>query len=113
MSESKLPEPVESPEDPTRCRLLGPTALIVQGLSESDLTNIVDDDSVGVFVISSLVVKRQLEKRKRPWRIWVWDVGKQLVGQAVIHVLNLLVSRDRLAVLTINPDIESRRISRK
>jgi hypothetical protein len=50
------------------------------------------DRSVGLVVISSLVVKRQLEKRKRPWRIWLWDVGKQLTGQAVIHLLNLLVN---------------------
>ena len=47
---------------------------------------------MGVFVILSLVIKRQLEKKRRPWRIWTWDVGKQLVGQGVIHLLNLLVS---------------------
>jgi hypothetical protein len=46
---------------------------------------------VGVFVIASLVIKRQLEKRKRKWKIWLWDVCKQLVGQAVVHALNLLV----------------------
>lgn len=48
---------------------------------------------MGVFVIASLVVKRHFEKRKRPWRIWLLDVGKQLVGQAVLHTTNLLVSR--------------------
>lgn len=47
---------------------------------------------VGVLVVASLVVKRQLEKRKRPWRIWLWDIGKQLAGQMVIHLLNLVVS---------------------
>lgn len=69
------------PPDPTaeRCHLLGPTALIVQAL-------------MGVFVIGSLVVKRHLEKRKRPWRVWTLDVAKQLVGQGVIHALNILVS---------------------
>ena len=46
---------------------------------------------VGCFVLSSLVIKRQLEKSRRPWRIWLWDVAKQLAGQAVIHGLNLLV----------------------
>ncbi|EIW73201.1 hypothetical protein TREMEDRAFT_26192, partial [Tremella mesenterica DSM 1558] len=65
--------------DPSRCRLLGPTALVVQAL-------------MGVLVITSLVIKRQLEKKRRPWRIWTWDVGKQLVGQGVIHLLNLLIS---------------------
>ncbi|GFZ44722.1 hypothetical protein JCM24511_02447 [Saitozyma sp. JCM 24511] len=72
-------EPPPPDSDPSRCRLLGPTALVVQGL-------------MGVFVIASLVAKRQLEKRKRKWKIWLWDVGKQLVGQAVVHGLNLLIS---------------------
>lgn len=84
---STHPAPVEVPRleppppDPTaeRCHLLGPTALIVQAL-------------MGVFVIGSLVVKRHLEKRKRPWRVWALDVAKQLVGQGVIHMLNILVS---------------------
>lgn len=71
------PPPNHTEKD--RCFLLGPTALVVQAI-------------MGVVVISSLVIKRQLEKRKRRWRVWVLDVGKQLVGQAVIHALNLLVS---------------------
>ena len=72
-----------------QCSLLGPTALVVQGLSKSQAhTRLM---TVGILVISSLIVKRQIEKRKRPWRIWLWDVGKQLAGQAVIHALNLVV----------------------
>jgi len=55
---------------------------------------------VGVLVISSLIIKRQLEKRKRPWRIWLWDVGKQLVGQALVHALNLLVRLCPATMLT-------------
>lgn len=46
---------------------------------------------MGILVIASLVVKKQLEKRKRSWRIWFLDVSKQLVGQAVVHALNLIV----------------------
>lgn len=46
---------------------------------------------MGILVIASLVVKKRLEKRKRSWRIWFLDVSKQLVGQAVVHALNLLV----------------------
>lgn len=53
---------------------------------------------MGIFVIASLIVKRHFETHKRPWKIWVWDVGKQLVGQAVLHMLNLLVC---LGLLTI------------
>lgn len=47
---------------------------------------------MGVLVLSSLVVKRHLEKRKRPWRVWSFDVAKQLVGQATLHACNILVS---------------------
>ncbi|ORX41273.1 Vaculolar membrane protein-domain-containing protein [Kockovaella imperatae] len=56
---------------------------------------------MGIFVLASLVLKRQLEKNKRPWRIWLWDVSKQLAGQAVIHGLNLLIS-DQLALAAHN-----------
>lgn len=49
------------------------------------------DSPVGILVIASLVIKKQLEKRKRSWRIWFLDVSKQLVGQAVVHALNLIV----------------------
>ncbi|KAJ3572265.1 hypothetical protein NP233_g3204 [Leucocoprinus birnbaumii] len=61
------------------CKLLGPTALIVQGL-------------MGVLVILSLIYKRQREKPKRPWRIWLFDVSKQVVGQMVVHTLNVFIS---------------------
>ncbi|KAF8165630.1 vacuolar membrane protein-domain-containing protein [Crassisporium funariophilum] len=65
--------------DQPSCQLLGPTALIVQGL-------------LGVFVILSLVLKRHRESPKRPWRIWLFDVSKQVVGQMFVHVANLLLS---------------------
>ncbi|KAG7447595.1 uncharacterized protein BT62DRAFT_930610 [Guyanagaster necrorhizus] len=65
--------------DGRSCQLLGPTALIVQGL-------------MGVLVILSLVYKRHREKPKRPWRIWLFDVSKQVVGQMFVHGVNVLVS---------------------
>ncbi|EJD48536.1 hypothetical protein AURDEDRAFT_112966 [Auricularia subglabra TFB-10046 SS5] len=65
-----------SPVDDQRCRLLGPTALVVQGL-------------LGVLVILSLVYKRHRETPKRKWRIWLFDVSKQVVGQIVVHVTNV------------------------
>ncbi|KAF9450677.1 hypothetical protein P691DRAFT_700883 [Macrolepiota fuliginosa MF-IS2] len=61
------------------CQLLGPTALIVQGL-------------MGVLVILSLVYKRHGETPKRPWRIWLFDVSKQVVGQMFVHGVNVFVS---------------------
>ncbi|KAJ7228262.1 vacuolar membrane protein-domain-containing protein [Mycena pura] len=65
--------------DTHSCQLLGPTALIVQAL-------------MGVLVVLSLVYKRHREKPMRPWRIWLFDVSKQAVGQMFIHGVNVLVS---------------------
>ncbi|PFH51345.1 hypothetical protein AMATHDRAFT_142890, partial [Amanita thiersii Skay4041] len=65
--------------DQPSCQLLGPTALVVQAL-------------MGVLVILSLVYKRHRESPVRPWRIWLFDVSKQIVGQLFIHGLNVLVS---------------------
>lgn len=65
--------------DRRSCRLLGPTALIVQGL-------------MGVLVISSLLYKRHREEPKRPWRIWLFDVSKQVIGQMFVHGINVLIS---------------------
>ncbi|KII95262.1 hypothetical protein PLICRDRAFT_208245 [Plicaturopsis crispa FD-325 SS-3] len=47
---------------------------------------------MGVFVILSLVLKRHREKPKRPWRIWLFDVSKQVVGQMFVHGVNVLIS---------------------
>lgn len=78
--------PIEHDVDPVSCSLLGTVGLVVQGL-------------MGLFVIASLLFKRQYEgdkkkgKRRRKWRVWMMDVGKQLIGQGMVHGLNLLVSR--------------------
>jgi len=65
--------------DKHSCRLLGPTALVVQAL-------------LGLLVILSLVYKRHRESPKRPWKIWLFDVAKQLAGQMFVHGVNLLIS---------------------
>ncbi|KAF9534126.1 vacuolar membrane protein-domain-containing protein [Crepidotus variabilis] len=65
--------------DKHSCQLLGPTALVVQAL-------------MGVMVVLSLVYKRHRESPKRPWRIWIFDISKQVVGQLFVHAANLLVS---------------------
>lgn len=67
------------PVDRRSCQLLGPTALVVQGL-------------MGVLAILSLVYKRHRETHKRPWKIWLFDVSKQVIGQMFIHGLNVLIS---------------------
>lgn len=47
---------------------------------------------MGVFVIASLLFKRYREKPRRPWRIWLFDVSKQVVGQMFVHGVNVLIS---------------------
>ncbi|KAI0797016.1 vacuolar membrane protein-domain-containing protein, partial [Abortiporus biennis] len=72
------------------CKLLGPTALVVQGL-------------MGILVIASLLYKRQRETPKRPWRIWMFDVSKQVAGQLFVHFLNVLISGIVAEVSAGNP----------
>lgn len=47
---------------------------------------------LGLVSISSLVYKRYLERPQRPWKIWGFDVGKQLVGGFFVHLGNIAVS---------------------
>ncbi len=61
------------------CHLLGPFALLVQG-------------ALGLVAILSLVFKRWREIPKRPWRIFFFDVSKQVIGSCLTHVLNLAMS---------------------
>ncbi|KAJ7693899.1 vacuolar membrane protein-domain-containing protein [Mycena rosella] len=70
----------DSPDvDTNSCRLLGPIALTVQGL-------------MGVLVILSLVYKRHREKPMRLWKIWLFDVSKQIAGQMFVHSVNVFIS---------------------
>ena len=45
---------------------------------------------VGSFAI--LVVKRHVEKPRRPWKIWALDSSKQAISQAVAHWTNMLLA---------------------
>ncbi|BGP29750.1 hypothetical protein JCM10296v2_001495 [Rhodotorula toruloides] len=72
--------------DLATCRLLGPFALVIQGI-------------MGAVVILSLVAKRMREKPRRKWKIWLGDVSKQVVGQAFVHSANIAIS-DLIALHT-------------
>lgn len=61
------------------CKLLGPFALFVQG-------------ALGLLALLSLVFKRWRERPQRPVKIWAFDASKQVVGSALLHVANLLLS---------------------
>jgi len=47
---------------------------------------------MGILVVLTLVYKRHREVPKRPWKIWSLDISKQMLGQAFVHILNVLVS---------------------
>lgn len=66
-------------ESKGECRLLGPFALLVQS-------------ALGVLALLSLVFKRWRERPRRPLKIWFFDVSKQVVGTALLHVANLAMS---------------------
>ncbi len=61
------------------CHLLGPFALFVQA-------------ALGGMALLTLVYKRWREESKRPWKIWFFDVSKQVLGSMLTHVLNLIMS---------------------
>ncbi|EME42636.1 hypothetical protein DOTSEDRAFT_73465 [Dothistroma septosporum NZE10] len=73
------PPPDGVPPEQTRCHLLGPFALMVQGL-------------LGAFALLTLVFKRWRETPKRPWKIFFFDVSKQVFGSMLTHVINLAMS---------------------
>jgi hypothetical protein len=47
---------------------------------------------LGVLSFSVLVVKRLRENPPRPWKIWLFDISKQLVSQMMAHFINLTIS---------------------
>lgn len=70
------------------CKLLGPFALFIQG-------------ALGVLALLVLVFKRWRERPQRPLKIWAFDASKQVVGSALLHVANLLMSMLSSGQLTI------------
>ena len=73
------------------CKLLGPFALVVQG-------------ALGLLALLVLVFKRWRERPQRPVKIWAFDASKQVVGSALLHVANLLMSMLSSGELTIKAD---------
>ncbi|KAI9812027.1 MAG: hypothetical protein M1827_004919 [Pycnora praestabilis] len=61
------------------CELLGPFSLFIQG-------------ALGLLALLSLVFKRWRERPQRPLKVWAFDASKQVVGSALLHVANLLMS---------------------
>lgn len=71
--------PTDGPKEPAHCNLLGPFALLVQG-------------ALGGMALLTLVYKRWREVPKRPWKIFIFDVSKQVLGSVLTHIINLAMS---------------------
>lgn len=61
------------------CELLGFESLVLQA-------------SLGGLAILLLAIKRYHETPRRPWKIWLFDVGKQVIGALLVHSLNVVAS---------------------
>jgi len=69
--------------DSGNCKLLDKWALMVQGC-------------MGMIAISILLLKRQREHPKRPFKIWILDATKQVIGQIMVHFMNIALSYIRI-----------------
>ena len=47
---------------------------------------------LGFFALLSLSVKRITEKPKRPFRVFIYDVSKQVIGSLYAHGLNIIIA---------------------
>ncbi|KAJ1799979.1 hypothetical protein LPJ59_001448 [Coemansia sp. RSA 2399] len=61
------------------CKLVGAFSLFVQIL-------------VGTLGFSTLMIKRYFERPQRTWKVWTFDVSKQMISGGLMHMANLLVS---------------------
>ncbi|EEP76097.1 conserved hypothetical protein [Uncinocarpus reesii 1704] len=74
--------PMRAPTDGEnngKCELLGSFSLFVQA-------------ALGALAVLVLVYKRWKERPQRPVKVWAFDVSKQVVGSALLHLANLLAS---------------------
>lgn len=67
-------------DDDGKCELVGTFSLLTQAF-------------LGLLCMLSLIIKRFYEYPvRRSWRIWFFDVSKQVIGAFGVHVFNLLLS---------------------
>ena len=82
--------PTGAAMDARHCRLMGPIGIATQVL-------------MGVVVLATLLYKRHRERPRRAWRTWALDVSKQLTGQGLVHMLNVMCSAVGLSHTRRNP----------
>jgi len=66
-------------ETQSDCELLGDEGIILQ-------------TALALLSFGTLLVKRQKERPKRSWKIWLLDTSKQICSAGVAHTLNLILA---------------------
>jgi hypothetical protein len=66
-------------ESNSKCEMFGGFGFLIQAI-------------LGAAAFSILIVKRYIEKPRRPWKIWFYDVAKQIISSVVLHLFNLIIS---------------------
>lgn len=56
------------------------------------LLSILVQVGLGCLSFSVLIIKRCYEHPKRPWKIWILDISKQIVSQLLAHFINLTIT---------------------
>ena len=69
----------EVEESNSKCEMFGGFGFLIQAI-------------LGAAAFSILIVKRYVEKPRRPWKIWFYDVAKQIISSLVLHLFNLIIS---------------------
>ena len=68
-----------SSTEESKCEMFGGFGFLIQAI-------------LGAAAFSILIVKRYVEKPRRPWKIWFYDVAKQIISSLVLHLFNLIIS---------------------
>ena len=69
----------ETSSSESKCEMFGGFGFLIQAI-------------LGAAAFSILIVKRYVEKPRRPWKIWFYDVAKQFISSLVLHLFNLIIS---------------------
>lgn len=70
---------VNSTDNNSKCEMFGGFGFLIQAI-------------LGAAAFSILIFKRFIEKPRRAWKIWFYDVAKQIISSLVLHLFNLIIS---------------------
>jgi hypothetical protein len=79
LESTKNKNATEVEESNSKCEMFGGFGFFIQAV-------------LGAAAFSILIVKRYIEKPRRPWKIWFYDVAKQIISSVVLHLFNLIIS---------------------